>query len=283
MLTILHISDLHFGPPYLESVGEALLRFAAENASDIIVASGDFTQRAKREQFAAARVFLDCLPKSPLVVIPGNHDIPLYRVKERLLTPYALYQEYISADLEMVLRHPEAVIVALNTTAPLRAITNGRVRPRQFDFCREALRDAQPGAARIVVAHHPFAPARDFDKRGAHVLPHAKEALDRFTEMEVDLILGGHLHRAYIGNSLDLYSSKDRSSGIIIVQSGTSTSQRGRGREREKNSLNVIKIGDEVVRITHYMFFHETGNFEPFSRHIFPRRSQHFFADHHGA
>jgi hypothetical protein len=97
------------------------------------------------------------------------------------------------------------------------------------------------------------------------------------------LILGGHLHRAYIGNSLDLYSSKDRSSGIIIVQSGTSTSQRGRGREREKNTLNMIKIGDEVVRITHYMFFHETGNFEPVSRHIFPRRSRHFFSDHHGA
>ena len=108
-------------------------------------------------------------------------------------------------------------------------------------------------------------------------MPRAKEAIDRFTELEVDLILGGHLHRAYIGNSLDLYSSKDRSSGIIIVQSGTSTSQRGRGREREKNTLNMIKIGDEVVRITHYMFFHETGNFEPVSRHIFPRAAGIFF------
>ena len=234
MLTLLHISDLHFGPPYIEAVGEALLRFAGENASDIIVASGDFTQRAKPEQFAAARAFLDRLPAAPLVVVPGNHDIPLYRVKERLFTPYALYQQYISPELEMVLRHPDAVIVALNTTSPLRAITNGRIRSEQLDFCSQAFRDAPVGTARIWWPITRLRRLAISTSKDAHVMPRAKEALDRFTELEVDLILGGHLHRAYIGNSLDLYSSKDRSSGIIIVQSGTSTSQRGRGREREK-------------------------------------------------
>ncbi|MCA9205576.1 MAG: metallophosphoesterase, partial [Planctomycetales bacterium] len=78
-LTILHISDLHFGPPYVPRVGEALLREAALVRADVIVASGDFTQRAKPEQFAAARKFLDSLPAAPVVVVPGNHDVPLYR------------------------------------------------------------------------------------------------------------------------------------------------------------------------------------------------------------
>jgi hypothetical protein len=96
------------------------------------------------------------------------------------------------------------------------------------------------------------------------------------------LILGGHLHRAYIGNSLDVYPSKDRSSGIIIVQCGTTTSQRGRAREREKNSFNLIKVDDDMVRVTHYMYFHELDNFAPVSRHIFPRRTRHYLAEQQG-
>ena len=129
MLTLLHASDFHFGPPYVPVVGEALLRAATELGPDVIVASGDFTQRAKAEQFAAARAWLDRLPKVPIIVVPGNHDIPLYRVYERLFTPYALYERYISKELNSVLVRDDAVFVALNTTAPLRAITRGRIAP----------------------------------------------------------------------------------------------------------------------------------------------------------
>ena len=282
MLTLLHISDLHFGPPYVPEVGEALLRLAPETKPDIIVASGDFTQRAKAEQFAAARDYLNRLPKVPIVVVPGNHDLPLYRLRERLFSPYALYRQYISQELDSVLRREDAVIVALNTTDPILAVTNGRIRDSQLEMCTQAFRDAPAGAVKIVVAHHHFAPAPDYGD-DVDVMRHAQRGLDRFIDLGVDLILGGHLHRAYIGNSLDVYPSNDRTSGIIIVQSGTTTSQRGRLREREKNTFNLIKIGDDVVRITHYMYFHEAGGFAPVSRHIFPRRSRHYFTDHPSA
>ncbi len=277
MLTLLHVSDLHFGPAYVPAVGEALLRAAPELHPDIIIASGDFTQRAKAQQFAAARAFLDRLPGVPLVTVPGNHDIPLYRAWERIFWPYALYRRSICKELDSVLRRDDAVIVALNTTSPLAAITAGRVRRWQLDFCADAFRSAPSGAAKIVVAHHHFAPAPDYDNEH-DVMRRAKEALDQFNEMDVDLILGGHLHRAYIGNSLDVYPSKDRTRGIIIVQSGTTTSQRGRAREREKNSFNLIKIGPEVTRITHFMYFHEAGGFAPVSRHLFPRRSRQYLS-----
>ena len=104
MLTILHISDLHFGPPYVAKVGEAVLRIAPTLHPDVIVVSGDLTQRAKRQQFAAAQEFLGRLPAVPKVVVPGNHDIPLYRVVERLFRPHDLYQAYIARDLDQVLR-----------------------------------------------------------------------------------------------------------------------------------------------------------------------------------
>ena len=275
MLTLLHASDLHFGPHYLPRVGDALVRAAHELAPDAIVISGDFTQRAKRVQYAAAAAFLERLPAVPRIVVPGNHDVPLYRVAERLFQPYRLYREYISPELDSVHRLPGAVIVALNSTAPLRAITNGRIDPAQLDFCADALRAVPPSDARIVVAHHHFAPAPDYE--GGQVMPRAKRALDVFTALRVELILGGHLHRAYIGNSLDVYPGRDREHGVIIVQCGTTTSRRGRAREREKNSLNLIHIDADTIRVTHYMYFEDVGGFAPVSRHIFPRNGRRYF------
>lgn len=277
MLTILHVSDLHFGPPYMEAVGEALLEAAHALEPDLVVASGDFTQRAREEQFQEARRFLDRLPASPTVVVPGNHDVPLFRVWERIFSPYRWYREYISDELDQVVRTEKAVVVALNSTSPLRAVTNGRIDSGQLEFTRQAFHEAPEEAARIVVAHHHFAPAPDYE--GGQVMPRAKRAIDVFTRLRVDLILGGHLHRAYIGNSLDLYPGLDRDHGITIVQSGTSTSRRGRVREREKNSFNVIRMTDDVVRITHYMYFDDTATFASVSRHIFPRKPMAFFRD----
>jgi 3',5'-cyclic AMP phosphodiesterase CpdA len=280
MLTILHLSDVHFGPPYVPEVGEALLRAAAELEISLVVASGDFTQRAKPEQFAAARAFLDRLPDVPRVVTPGNHDVPLYRIFERLFDPYRYYRQYMSQELDSVLRVEHAIVVSLNSTAPLRAVVNGRIDSWQLDYCTRAFADAPPGLPRIVVAHHHFAPAPDYE--GGQVMPGAKRAMERFQDLNVDLVLGGHLHRAYIGNSLDVNPGKDRKHGVIIVQSGTSTSQRGRAREREKNSFNLVRLSEDKVRVTHYMFFAELGGFAPVSRHIFPRPGYHWLAEARG-
>jgi 3',5'-cyclic AMP phosphodiesterase CpdA len=278
MLTILHISDLHFGPPFLPKVAEAVLRSAERLHPDVIVASGDFTQRAKVAQFAEARVYLDRLPRVPLVVVPGNHDVPLYRVFERVFAPHRNYEQSISSQLDTVLERDDAVIVALDTTSPRLTITNGRVRRDQIEFCARAFQHAPPGAARIVVAHHHFAPAPDYDNED-DVMWGARRALDAFVEMEVDLILGGHLHRTYIGNSLDVYPSTNRSSGIIIAQCGTTTSRRGRAREREKNSFILLRIADATIEITQYMYFHEIDGFAPFGRHLFPRRQCRWLPD----
>ncbi|MFO7892481.1 MAG: metallophosphoesterase [Longimicrobiales bacterium] len=277
MLTILHVSDLHFGPPYVPRVGAALMEAAHAIEPDLVVASGDFTQRAKEHQFREAAEYLEALPDVPTVVVPGNHDVPLYRVRERIFSPYKWYRKYIAEELDQVVRTDGAVVAALNSTAPLRHITNGRISPSQLDFCQRTFDGVDDDRVRIVVAHHHFAPAPDYE--GGQVMPRAKRAIDTFTRQKVDLVLGGHLHRAYIGNSLDLYPGLDRDHGIIIVQSGTTTSRRGRVREREKNSFNLIRVTDEVIRITHYMYFEDTDRFASVSRHIFPRTPIAFFGD----
>ena len=274
MLELLHCSDLHFGPPYLPDVGEAVLKLAEELKLDGIVFSGDFTQRAKRQQFEDAKAYLDRFPAVPKVVVPGNHDVPLYRLVERLSTPLKHYQEVIEERLNYVVNLEEAVIVALDSTAPHSAISNGRIHSEQLDFCQQAFQDVPAETLKIVVAHHHFAPAPDYE--WDQTLPKAKRAIDKFVDLGVDLIMGGHLHRSYIGNTLDLYAGRHRDRGIIIVQSGTTTSHRGRGREREKNSLNVLRMDARMIHVTHYIYFHEQDRFEPVSRHSFPRPGNRF-------
>ncbi|MBI4519958.1 MAG: metallophosphoesterase [Gemmatimonadetes bacterium] len=297
-VTVLHASDLHFGPAYDPSAGEALLRLAQRVHPDVIVLSGDFTQRAKRRQYEAARAYLASLPPVPRVVTPGNHDVPLYRFWERIWAPYRNYRQYISGDLDSVTRIPGVTIVALNSTAPYTAIVNGRISEGQIAYAAKAFSAAPPGDARVVVAHHHLVPAPDHE--GGAVIPGARRILDSFHEMGVELILGGHLHRSYIGNSLDLCpvdaaSPRKRTfawgkgpgsqgegqwkRGIVIVQSGTATSRRGRGRERAGNSVNLVHIEQDRVDVAHYGYFAGCSDFAPISRHTFPRGLRRFLPE----
>lgn len=273
---ILHISDLHFGPPFVPAVAEALLRSIPALEPDTVVISGDLTQRAKREQFQQASEFFERLPDVPKLIIPGNHDVALWRVFERLFKPHALYREYISPDLDPILHVGNVVMVGLDSTAPRRSISNGRIYRRQLRHAAEAFADVAPDKVRIVVAHHHFAPGHDrvFDVP----MPGSKRAINCFVEQRVEMILGGHLHRSYIGNSLNFFPGHHRDRGVIIVQCGTTTSSRGKGSEREENTFNLIEAGAETLTVTHFLYYEEMGKFAPLSKHVFPRPGRPFSA-----
>ena len=275
MAKILQVSDLHFGPPFLPEVAEAVLVHAQELNPDVVVVSGDLTQRARPAQFAAAADFLAKFQK-PLVVVPGNHDVPLFRVWERLLSPHGRYRRHISQDLDTVTELPGMMIVGLNSTRRL-TLTNGRIRRWQLEFAAEAFSRAEPGALRVVVTHHHLAPAQDFSS--GHLMPFAKRAVERFTRFEVDVVLAGHMHRSYIGNSLDFFPGDLRRRGIVIVQCGTTTSRRGRGRERMKNTFNFIRADEGHIRVAHFAWMNQLRYFAPISEHLFPRGENQYF-DH---
>ena len=163
MLTLLQISDLHFGPLYLPDVGEALLRAAAEIRPDVIVASGDFTQRANRPSSRLPGRF-STLPPVPQIVVPGNHDIPLYRVHERLFAPYACIG-VTSRPNSKACSFATTRRSCVDTTAPLRRITDGRIKPRQLELVSHAFQATPAQSAKIVVAHHHFAPSPDSERK----------------------------------------------------------------------------------------------------------------------
>ena len=273
MPTILHISDLHFGPPFLKDVAEAVLAHSSELNPDVVVVSGDLTQRAKARQFEEAAGYLQRFGR-PLVVTPGNHDVPLFRFWERFFAPYQGYRRYVSPKLDAVTELPGIIIVALNSTRRF-TLTNGRIRRWQLDFAGQAFRDASDSAARVVVTHHHLAPPPDF--AGGDVMPQARRALERFTQLGVDLILAGHMHRSYVGNSLDFFPGDLGRRGIVIAQCGTTTSRRGRGRERLKNTFNFVRVENRAIRIEHYGWMAKLRRFMPISEHCFPRGTNQYF------
>ncbi len=211
-----------------------------------MVVSGDLTQRAKPSEFRTARALLDALPAgTPVVVTPGNHDVPLYRFWERLLDPYRNWRRFVSPELDTVLRLDGATVVALNSSAPRRAIVAGRIDPAQVDFARSAFTPTPAGDARILVVHHHFVPTPD--ERGGSPLPHARRLLEAFEAMEVDLVLGGHVHQTHISTSRALVDGDGP--GIPLVACGTTASSRGRGVEAGHNTLAVVRLERDVVEV----------------------------------
>jgi 3',5'-cyclic AMP phosphodiesterase CpdA len=242
MRTLVHLSDLHFG-----RVDDALLgplrELVERIAADVVVISGDLTQRAKEEEFEAARAFLDSLP-GPQIIVPGNHDISLYNVFRRFIKPLSRYKRFITDDLDPVYIDDEIAVVGVNTARSL-TIKDGRVSHEQIAAIRERLAGVGPDVTRIVVTHHPFDLPDSFEKRDLVV--RAPLAMEVFAETGVDILMAGHMHASHAGSTAARYQIDQYAA--LVIQAGTATSTRGRG---EVNSFNVVRVESLRVEIDRY-------------------------------
>jgi len=268
MRTLLHISDVHFGPPHLAELSRAVLDLAAERRPDLVVLSGDLTQRAKPPQFREARAFVDAMPV-PTLVVPGNHDVPMYRVWERVFSPFGAYRKHFASDLEPVFRDDELLVVGVNTAFNW-TIKDGRITLRRLREVAELLMTAPATACKIVVAHHHLIPPPNFGNQ--RVLANAHEAIDLFSAAGVELVLSGHQHQTYIGNSEEFYPKGG--APVVILHSGTTTSSRGRGGERERNSCNWITVNQDSLTVSVLRWERSLRRFCEHSRHWYPRQAR---------
>lgn len=273
MREILHISDIHFGPHHAPEMAGAVLGLVRRRRPDLVVISGDLTQRAKPEQFREARDFVDRL-EAPSLVVPGNHDVPLYRFWERILTPFGAYRRHFSTELEPIYRDDELFVVGVNTAFNWTH-KDGRISRSRLTEIAQGLREAPVGSTRIVVAHHQLVPAPRYDDQ--RVLRNAYEAVDVFSRHGVELVLSGHLHQAYVVPSEAYYPTGRRP--FLLVHAGTTTSHRGRGSEHRRYTCNWIRIGDDELAVSHLAWDETAGEFLCQSRHQYPRRREPYALD----
>ncbi|MGE0172101.1 MAG: metallophosphoesterase [Oligoflexales bacterium] len=273
MKRILHISDLHFGPWFNPAPAQGVLRFCEDTRPDCIIISGDLTQRAKPREFEQVREYLASLNKfAKTIVVPGNHDIPLYRVWERAFSPYGLYRKFVNKDLNGVHVWDDVGVVAVNSTHPYLKITEGRYNQQLDELCNKGFGAAASDSLRVLVMHHNLMP---FLRQKRVKLPHrSKLLLEILNRHKIDILLSGHAHQAYILEAVDLFSSYGTTYDSLIVNCGTTTSLRGRGNERQKNTLNIIVTTESNIEIAHHMFDAQSGRFLPASTHRFPRATR---------
>jgi len=249
MRTIIHLSDLHFGRLDERLLGP-LAVLVEKYSPDLIAISGDLTQRAKPRQFAAARAWLDRL-HPPKLIVPGNHDIPLYRVWERLASPLGNYRRYIDSNVEPDFVDGEIAVIGINSA---RALTfkGGRVNAEQLERLRARLRPLPDSLTKIVVTHHPFT--------GDEVIGRAQLAMEAFHEIGVDLVLSGHMHTS-LAAPIEGYAA-------LVVQAGTATSTRGRG---EGNSFNLLRIDRGEIEVERHGWGEDELDFRPVQTQRFTR------------
>src|SRR3954468_14950961 len=235
MARLVHLSDLHFCA-HDEDLVEGVERSVDELKPDLIVISGDFTQRARTEQFKEACRFLEKLRDRghEVLGVPGNHDVPLYDVLRRFLSPLTRYRRYIDETLCPFIELAGVAVLGINTARSF-TFKDGRINEAQVEFIRETFSRIPSDTVRVLVTHHPLLaiPVGEGVERaiGRHEL-----ALDVIEEAGVDLLLAGHAHHAATHHASDLVT---RAGGALVIQAGTATSTRLREQDQ---SFNVIEV-----------------------------------------
>lgn len=244
MTSIVHISDLHFGTEN-PAVVSALEQRISEIAPDLVVVSGDLTQRARSAQFEAAAAFLDGLESTALVV-PGNHDIPLWNVARRLFRPFSKWHGSFTSPTNFQHEHGNNIFLGVNT-ARSTTISEGQMSGAQADGILDELAKDQHANV-VLVTHHPLI-QRANGKTKTGVLN--RDRVAQLCDAGLDLLLSGHHHNG-LAEAIRIGKRS-----VVICAAGTAVSTRHRG---EVNSFNEIEISGADLSITKYAC--ETKKFE---------------------
>jgi 3',5'-cyclic AMP phosphodiesterase CpdA len=239
------LSDVHFGH-HDPVVVEAVERFLFERRPDLVVISGDFTQRARVAQYKEACAFVERIEAQGLQIlaVPGNHDVPLYDVARRFLRPLERYKRFIDDDLCPYWENEDIAVLGINTARSF-TIKDGSVSYEQMHRIREAFRSDCDDKLRILVTHHPlFAMPLGDEGELTKVANRSVDALTAAADAGVDMLLAGHFHRTYSVSAREMVKT---AGPALVIQAGTATSTRLRGGEQQ--SFNWIVASKDRVEL----------------------------------
>ena len=270
-VTIIHLSDLHFGEFADLKQMEALENFLPSLGATALAVSGDLTQRARHGEFQAAHLFIHRLrAQTPTIVVPGNHDIQWWRSPLGLLgerRKYGKYTRYFGADLRPVLEVPGAVIVgALSSygvalgslTLRVRDLAvKGHLPKSETNRVKKIFDAVPPGVAKIMVFHHNVLAGGLSRRMG---LARWRSAHKRLLATGADVILSGHDHQEGAGQI----------QGSLAVSTAGTHSSRVRG--GRPSVFNLVKIDPQAIHIQHFRWVSGDRQFIPSDTFSFARR-----------
>lgn len=245
-VTILHLSDLHFGKNHrfnrdrrypradAPSLQRALITSldASGKKPDIVVVSGDLTERGDSREFRQARAFLNTLAKhlklkpTHFTVVPGNHDVrwsedatdSVSNDRDRL-TEYRDFYELLykqpSIERSPACRigfyqfeeKPNVAIVGLDSCVIEDSQTAGvgYVGVTQLNNTLEKLKrmtSEETKCIKIAVLHHHLIPVAYLEKlpkeeKNFSLVVDATRVLTRLQEEGFTFILHGHQHQPF--------------------------------------------------------------------------------------
>lgn len=261
---IAHISDIHFGRIAHPAIVESLVTEINDGGVDLVVVSGDLTQRAFPHQYRAAAQMLASFD-APWIVVPGNHDVfPWWRTFSRLFDPLRRYRRMITDDLSPQFTRDGLAVLGINSAFG-RTIKGGRIDDSQRVAMRAFFGSLPDSTFRVLTVHHHLTA---LEALGDHDIAHEAEAtLACAAEMNVDLVLCGHLHVSHVAHAQVFPSGHP----LVIASAGTATSDRGRKPHKKTNFYNQIFITDTNFDVVEHQFSPEGMVFEEVRRSTFPR------------
>jgi 3',5'-cyclic AMP phosphodiesterase CpdA len=242
---LLHISDLHAGSAEETQVERGLEPLIERVGPELIVVTGDLAHRGRRREHERAAAFLRALGR-PLLVIPGNHDIP-YTFPARFTSPWVEFERQWET-VEPLFRSEDVVVVGLNSVRPWRHQSGG-IRSPQIARAAQLLAEAAPGALKVVALHHHLigAPWRSRKK------PVAKRSsvLAGLVDAGAELILAGHIHQAAVSERHEFEVERDGLRGVT-VSIAPGLGQPRPNRRGEARGLHVYEASPDTLRIETY-------------------------------
>ncbi|TCK08757.1 metallophosphoesterase family protein [Marinobacterium mangrovicola] len=262
-MRILHLSDPHFGT-IPELVRQQMEEQVHALSPDLIILSGDITQRSKEHEFEQAGAFVERMPDVPLVAVPGNHDISLFNLPRRLFDPYGLFEKTFGRLPPFAIEKGGVQVIALNSAPRWRHI-NGEI---DASFLREKLAEyiRTPAQLRIAVLHHPLDCRRMQDRY--NLTRGHRRAVEVLSEYGIDLVLGGHIHDTLMRTSEHRFPRIFPR--MLMLLAGTCMSSRTR--LGAPNSFNLIdQLEEQIVQVQRWDLGKESGVFHPVEQGRFSR------------
>ena len=235
-LRLLHFTDVHFGIEHKSAV-EAAVAYSHDAKPDLVVVSGDITQKGYPREFRAATEWLKRLP-APQITCPGNHDVPYHDLLGRVAYPWARFDKFVGPHWRHGTTLPGLAVQSMSSARGLQLRLNwskGVMDLSDVDTAVQRLQQAPGDALRVFVVHHPLVEVTGGPMTGE--VKRGKDAAVKLCEGGVDLIMSGHIHAPFAYRL-------PYGDGATIATGASTLSLRERG---AAPGFNQLEVDDDTV------------------------------------